>query len=93
MNDPDAPLLVILTFLVIGLPVILGIGSSMFKAWIRHREAMAGALNAQAAERAAQYAANSERLEQRVRVLEQIVTDRGLALTDEIELLRDQPLN
>ena len=89
--DPDAPLIVTLAFLVIGLPVILGIGSSMFKNWMQHREAMAGALNAQAAEKAAQYAAQTERLEQRVRVLERIVTDRGLDLADEIEKLRLAP--
>lgn len=48
------------------------------------------------AEKAAQYAAQTERLEQRVRVLERIVTDRGLDLADEIEKLRGdapQPLN
>jgi hypothetical protein len=42
---------------------------------------------------AAQYAARTERLEQRVQVLERIVTDKGLELSDEIERLRDQPLN
>ncbi len=45
------------------------------------------------AEKAAQYAAQTERLEQRVRVLERIVTDRGIAVADEIEKLRDAPLN
>lgn len=45
------------------------------------------------AEKAAQYAAQTERLEQRVRVLERIVTDKGADLSDEIEQLRDQPLN
>ncbi len=40
------------------------------------------------AEKAAQYAAHTERLEQRVRVLERIVTDKGLDLHDEIERLR-----
>ena len=45
------------------------------------------------AEKAAQYAAQTERLEQRVRVLERIVTDRGVDLADEIEQLRDAPLN
>ena len=83
-----------LAFIVVGLPVTLGIGSEMFKTWIRHREAMAGALTGQTAERAAQYAVQTERLEQRVRVLERIVTDRGLALGEEIEKLRlDAPLN
>ena len=43
------------------------------------------------AEKAAQYAAQTERLEQRVRVLERIVTDKGIGLCDEIERLRDQP--
>jgi hypothetical protein len=45
------------------------------------------------AEKAAQYAAQTERLEQRVRVLERIITDRGVDLSDEIERLRDKPLN
>ena len=48
------------------------------------------------AEKAAQYAAQTERLEQRVRVLERIVTDRGIAVADEIDKLRGdepQPLN
>jgi phage host-nuclease inhibitor protein Gam len=82
----------LLVFIVIGLPVILGIGSSVFKDWIKHKERMATALNAQTAEKSAQYAAHTERLEQRVRVLERIVTDRGIALSTEIEQLRDQRL-
>jgi ABC-type phosphate transport system auxiliary subunit len=45
------------------------------------------------AEKAAQYAAHVERLEQRVRVLERIITDKGVALSDEIEQLRDSPIN
>ena len=45
------------------------------------------------AEKAAQYAAHTERLEQRVRVLERIVTDKGIVVADEIEQLRDKPLN
>jgi hypothetical protein len=45
------------------------------------------------AEKAAQYASHVERLEQRVRVLERIVTDKGVALSDEIEQLRDSPVN
>lgn len=45
------------------------------------------------AEKAAQYAAHTERLEARVRVLERIATDKGVDLSDEIEKLRDAPLN
>lgn len=81
---------------VIGIPAALGIGSEMLKTWTAHKEKMAEALNAQAAEKAAQYAAHTERLEQRMRVMERIVTDRGLDVADEIEKLRDvpsQPLN
>jgi hypothetical protein len=83
-----------LAFVVIGLPVILGVGSEIFKTWVKHKERMAAALNAQAAEKAGQYAAHTERLEQRVRVLERIATDKGVDLVNEIELLRDEhPLN
>ena len=39
---------------------------------------MRAALTEQTAEKAAQYAAHTERLEQRVRVLERIVTDKGI---------------
>lgn len=89
----DSFTILLLAFVVVGLPVTLGIGSEVFKAWLRHREAMATALNAQAAERAAQYAAGGERLEQRVRVLERIVTERGIDIADEIERLRSLPRN
>lgn len=84
-----------LTLVVIGLPVTLGVGSQMLKSWMKHKQAMVAALSAQTAEKAAQYAAQTERLEQRVRVLERIVTDRGIDVADEIERLRDDraPLN
>ncbi|WP_238940889.1 MULTISPECIES: hypothetical protein [Sphingomonas] len=62
----------------------------MFKRWLKHKETMAGALNAQAAEKAAQYAAHVERLEARVRVLERIATDRGADLAETIDQLRLQ---
>lgn len=45
------------------------------------------------AEKAAQYGAHTERLEQRVAVLERILTDRSTGLSDEIERLRDAPIN
>ncbi len=80
-------------FLVVAVPVICGVGADMFKRWLKHKEAMTSALNQQTAEKAAQYAAHTERLEQRVRVLERIVTDRGIEVADEIEKLRDAPLN
>ena len=84
-----------LTFfaIVVGLPVVLGIGSSMFKRWLQHKEAMTLAMTEQTAEKAAQYAAKTERLEQRMAVLERILTDRSAHLGDEIERLRDKPIN
>src|SRR5215210_5566752 len=60
---------------VIGLPVMLLmiIANRFFKLRERKLEVEAG----MAAEKAAQYASRSTELEQRVRVLEQIDTDRG----------------
>ncbi|MCJ8189990.1 hypothetical protein MUY73_01360 [Sphingomicrobium aestuariivivum] len=43
----------------------------------------------QTAEKAAQYAVSNHELEQRVRVLEQIVTDGGAHTAAQIEALRD----
>ena len=62
-----------------------------FAIWSKHQQKMIEKQSELTAEKAAQYAAQTERLEQRVRVLERIVTDRGLDLSDEIERLRDQP--
>ena len=80
-------------FIVVGIPVILGIGADMYKRHLKFKERQLEALSNETAEKAAQYAAQTERLEQRVRVLERIVTDRGADLSDEIEQLRDAPLN
>ena len=44
-------------------------------------------------ENAAQYAAQNQRLEQRVQVLERIITEKNHSLADAIEDLRDKPLN
>ena len=83
--------ILLLVFIVVGLPVILGIGSDMLKRWMKHKEKMADVMMQATAEKAAQSAAQTQRLEERVRVLERIVTDRGVALADEIEALRTIP--
>ena len=80
-------------FIVVGLPVILGIGGDMYKRHLKFKEKQMTLLSNETAEKAAQYAAHTERLEARVRVLERIVTDRGIEVSDEIEKLRDAPLN
>ena len=91
MNDFNGFTVFMLAMVVVGIPVILGVGGEMLKTWTRHKEKMAESLNAQAAEKAAQYAAQTERLEQRMRVLERIVTDRGIDVAEEIDKLRDDP--
>ena len=44
-----------------------------------------------AAEKAAQYAASNAQIEQRLRVVEQIITDRGAETASQIEALRGRP--
>ncbi|WP_374526111.1 hypothetical protein [Sphingopyxis sp.] len=61
--------------------------------WTKHQQKMIEKQSEMTAEKAAQYAAQTERLEARVRVLERIVTDKGIDVADEIEKLRDAPLN
>jgi hypothetical protein len=68
--------------------------SAVFKDWLTHRERRLELQATATAEKAAQYAAHTERIEQRVRVLERIVTEKGIDVADEIEKLRDEtPLN
>lgn len=85
--------LIIFFFIVVGIPVLAGTSFKMFRQWLKHKEAMALAVNQQTAEKAAQYAAHTERLEQRVRVLERILTDQSHGLAEQIEGLRNEPLN
>jgi E3 ubiquitin-protein ligase DOA10 len=80
--------------IVVGLPIIFGVLGDMYKRRLKFKEREMELLSHQTAEKAAQYAAHTERLEARVRVLERIVTDRGVDLAAEIETLRDErPLN
>ena len=66
------------------------IGGVFVRPWLKLKERQLELQGQLTAEKSAQYAAHTERLEQRVRVLERIVTDKGLALTDEIDRLRDE---
>ena len=77
--------------IVCGMVAILG--GTVFKPWMKLQERKMELEAQMVAEKAAQYAAQTERLEQRVRVLERIVTDKGVDLAEEIDRLRDQPLN
>ena len=87
-----SPLLIPIFALLI--PIVAIIANVVIKPMIRLRERRMEIEVAMTAEKAAQYAAHTERLEQRVRVLERIVTDRGADLAGEIDRLRDnRPLN
>ena len=81
--------MIVFFIIVVGIPVLVGVGGDVVKRWIKLKERQMELTSSQTAEKAAQYAAHTERLEQRVRVLERIVTDRGIDLADEIERLRD----
>lgn len=85
------PLLIPILGISCGLLAI--IGGVFIKPWLALQQRKMEIEADKVAEKAAQYAAQTERLEQRVRVLERIVTDRGIDLSDEIEKLRDAPLN
>ena len=72
---------------------IVAILAGVMKHYLKLKEREIDALSSQSAEKAAQYAAHTERLEQRMRVLERIVTDKGIVVAEEIERLRDRPVN
>ena len=82
----DGPTNVFLALIIIGLPVILLmiIANRFFRLREKKLEVEAG----MAAEKAAQYAARTHELEDRVKVLEQIVTDGGMETAAQIEALR-----
>ena len=68
---------------------LAAIGLAPFKMWLRVKEKQIGTQSVLAAEKSAQYAAHVERIEARLRVLEQIVTDGGAQTAAQIEALRD----
>jgi len=69
---------------------LLAIGIAPFKMWLKIKEKQIDAQSNLAAEKSAQYAQHMERVEQRLRVLEQIATDGGVQTAAQIEALRDQ---
>ncbi len=61
--------------------------------WTKHKQSEMELMSQTNTEKAAQYAAQNARLEQRVQVLERIITDGRDDLAKQIEDLRDSPLN
>ena len=70
---------------------LAAIGIAPFKMWLRVKEKQISSQSDLAAEKSAQYAQHMERVEARLRVLEQIVTDGGVQTAAQIEALRDPP--
>ena len=82
---------ILVPIFVVAVPVGALALASVAGRFIHLREKQIEFAATQAAEKAARYAANGAEMEQRVRVLERIVTDRGIDLDEEIERLRAMP--
>ena len=76
--------------LAVSMPFLMVLGIVWIKQRNRLEEKKLSSTSAATAERAAQYASHVQELEDRVRVLERIVTDRGYDIATQIEALRDQ---
>ncbi len=69
---------------------LAAIFAGVVKRWLDVKEKQMEAISREAVERAEQYAAQTERLEERVQVLERIATSKGIGIAEEIEQLRDR---
>ena len=69
---------------------LAAIGLAPFRMWLRVKERQIASQSDLAAEKSAQYAQHMEKVEARLRVLEQIVTDSGAQTAAQIEALRGQ---
>ena len=88
-----SPLLIPILGICCGLLAIFG--GAFVRPWFAYKHRRMELEAQMIAEKAAQYASRTGSLEERVRVLERIVTDRGIDLADEIDALRETraPLN
>ena len=72
---------------------LMALSIPFFAIWTKHKEKVAKlqveATAENTAEKAAQYSSQVQKLEDRVQVLERIVTDRGYDVATQIEALRD----
>ena len=72
---------------------IMALSIPIIAIWTKHRQKIAemhiSATADRTAEKAAQYSSHVKELEERVRVLERIVTDGGYNVATQIEALRD----
>jgi hypothetical protein len=63
-----------------------------FRRWLHYKAEMGRLIAEQTAERAAQYGAQIERVEARLKAIEQIVSDGGAQAADQIDALRTNAL-
>jgi predicted amino acid dehydrogenase len=70
---------------------LAAIFAGVIKRWLDIKEKQIEAISRDAVARAEQYAAQTERLEERMRVLERITVEKENSLERQIEQLRDQP--
>lgn len=78
---------VALASVAIGVLILLG---AVFQRFMKYKERQLGLTADRTAEKAAQYASHIQQLEERVRVLERIATDKGADIAHQIERLRDE---
>ena len=67
---------------------IMALCIPFFAIWTKHQRRIEEMRSRSSADLTAQFMAQNERLEERVRVLERILTDRSTGLAHEIEALR-----
>ncbi|WP_338467961.1 hypothetical protein RXV95_05230 [Novosphingobium sp. ZN18A2] len=95
MSAADTMALLGMVVLVI---VLIGVAGDVYKRRLAFKERELELMSKSSAQEAAQFAAQAERLEQRVRVLERIATDAdagkaGADIAAQIEGLRDPAVN
>jgi hypothetical protein len=74
---------------IAALAILMTFSVPILAIWTKHRKEVMHLQAQQTAEKAAQYATSNKELEDRVRVLERIVTDGGYDVATQIEALRD----
>jgi hypothetical protein len=88
-----SPSMLLFFMIVVSIPIIIGVGGDVLKRWIKLKEKQLDNAAVTAAEKAATQVSHIERLEQRMRVLERIATDKGVDLAAQIDALRDDRIN
>lgn len=89
MGPGEAIAAIVFGGVLIGVLIVIG---TAFKRFMDYKERQLALTADKTAEKAAQYAAHVEKLEERMRVLERIATDKSVDVAHQIASLRDEPL-